>query len=421
MIELDDLRGIEEGLKVDTSEKEPVYMVADKGGSYIRLSPSAYHLLRTRKEGYTFEELSEALSKQKGKEVSPDEVEKAYHFVVKRIVDIRQNHKEGSQKAGFWLRLPLIKERFVGVISERLAVAYHPLAAVGLLGLMAVILVLGLQYQVFTVDSFTTADFWTAYALFIASLIVHEFGHSSACARYGARPSDIGFTFYLIYPAFYSDVSAAWELKKWQRVIVDLGGTYFQFVAGAVYIIAYLYTGWTPLQIAILLILGGCLFSLNPVLKFDGYWVVADALGVTNLSKQPKRIFRYLRNKLMRKPTETLPWSGTIVSILAVYSVLSVTIWGGFLILIVMMLWQQITIYPTMVAGVVTDLFTQPELITKDRLVTLLTSTYFALLPCYVIFRMAKPKVQVGWFKVKYFAKTLLKKEAAPTVAQSES
>ena len=61
-------------------------------------------------------------------------------------------------------------------------------------------------------------------------------------------------------------------------MVVDLGGVYFQLLMGTLYAVALAATGWAPLRTALVLVAGSCLFSLNPILKQDGYWIVADSL-----------------------------------------------------------------------------------------------------------------------------------------------
>ena len=68
-------------------------------------------------------------------------------------------------------------------------------------------------------------------------------GHASASARYGVPARDIGFGLYLIYPVFYNDVTSAWRLPRRQRVVIDLAGTFFQFLVGAVYALVGRVTG----------------------------------------------------------------------------------------------------------------------------------------------------------------------------------
>jgi putative peptide zinc metalloprotease protein len=119
-------------------------------------------------------------------------------------------------------------------------------------------------------------------------------------------------------------------LGRWKRVIVDLGGSYFQLIAGCVFVALFKLTGWQPLWAAFLMIIYTCIFSLNPIFKFDGYWVAADILGVTNLGKQPSRLAKHFSSVLRKRSPEPLPWPKSVVSILMIYSVASCAVWASF-------------------------------------------------------------------------------------------
>jgi putative peptide zinc metalloprotease protein len=171
-------------------------------------------------------------------------------------------------------------------------------------------------------------------------------------------------------------VSAAWQLKRWQRVVVDLGGTFFQFVIGAMYILIFLCTGWVPAQVAFAMILYSALFSLNPILRFDGYWVVADALGVTNLAKQPRRVFRHLFDRLLRRPVKPLPWSTKVTRIMTLYTLISFGFWGYFTLRIIPFVWNAISAYPYRVAGLIDYLLVPPHIPSLDQAQAFLAATF---------------------------------------------
>jgi putative peptide zinc metalloprotease protein len=315
---------IEDHLIVDTSEREPVYLLIGRNGSHIRLSASAVQLLRQVGRSVTFERLADALSQRDARPVAPAEVEASYRAVLGRITAIEA--QDDKLRGAFWFRRGILPGRFVNRIASSCAAAFHPAAVVVLVAAIVAAALLARKSG----PGVDTSQFWPAYGLFLGSLVVHEIGHASACARYGARPSEIGLALYFIYPVFYSNVTAAWTLKRWQRVIVDIGGVYFQLVVGAGYVFAYALSGWEPLRVAVMFILGSCLFSLNPILKFDGYWVVADALGVTNLNRQPSRVLRYLAARLRGRPAPALPWNRSVTAALALYAALSISFWVWF-------------------------------------------------------------------------------------------
>lgn len=323
------LQGITDGRILDSADGRLSYLVVTEHGGHVRLSPNAHHLLRSLQAGCSYEDLARDLSARGPREVSPAEVEAACLSVADRIREIDDRAAGRSLPPGFWLRLRLLPAGLVARIAAFLSWAYHPFAGVLLLGFIAASFAPLLRQSPPVQLAGPTP--WLGYLLFLVSLMVHELGHASACARYGATPSDIGFAAYLIYPAFYSDVTSAWSLLRWQRVMVDLGGTYFQFVVAGIYAGLYLRTGWEPLRSAVFMIWIGALFSLNPIFKFDGYWLLADALGVANLSRQPSILLRYALARLRGRPAEALPWPGWVLAILAVYAPAVFLTWAWFI------------------------------------------------------------------------------------------
>lgn len=310
-------------LLLDTSETEPVYLVTGHNGTSLRLSRSAYQLLRLRQEGTSFEEISAAIREARGQTIPAEEIEAKHRALVERIAELDRGVDD---HAGFLFRIRLLPAALVGRWSSVLERAFAPLpVAVACLLMVAAAL---LMKQLGMPALASPWDLGAAYLLFVVSMLIHELGHAGACAHYGAPPNDIGATLYLIYPAFYSDVSAAWKLSRFQRVVVDLGGTYFQFLTAAAFTGLYAATGWAPLAVAVFMILGVAAFSLNPIFRFDGYWLVSDALGVTNLGQQPGKILKHAWDRLRGRRPERLPWSPRMLAFLGVYTVATFAFWG---------------------------------------------------------------------------------------------
>jgi len=85
------------------------------------------------------------------------------------------------------------------------------------------------------------------FGLVLASILFHELGHAAACRYGGARPGVIGIGLYLVYPAFYTDVTDAYRLDRRGRIRTDLGGVYFNLVFALGLLAAYRWTGFEPL------------------------------------------------------------------------------------------------------------------------------------------------------------------------------
>lgn len=126
-------------------------------------------------------------------------------------------------------------------------------------------------------------SFWLAMALALSGVLVHETGHITACVRHRARQGGIGIGLYWIWPAFFADVRGSWSLSPRQRLQVSMGGLYFQSIYAAGLACVGLYTGSATITTALAITMLLMATTLNPVLKYDGYWILSDLLNVTNL------------------------------------------------------------------------------------------------------------------------------------------
>lgn len=114
----------------------------------------------------------------------------------------------------------------------------------------------------------------------------HELGHTAACRYFNCPHGAIGFGLYFVFPAWYADVSKAWRLGPRQRAVVDLGGVYFQALL-LIAIDSYALASGSLLALKLVwLITFTMLFTLNPVFKFDGYWLLSDLSGLHNLHQR---------------------------------------------------------------------------------------------------------------------------------------
>ncbi len=313
---------------IDTSEKEPVYILIGKNRRIIRLSQASYLLLHGLDSGLSFDELAVTISRKTGMQYSPDIIRSAYQQIISEVNDIEISKKRILSK--YLFRAPVFSQEFVSKTASRFSTAFHLPVALGLILFIVSVAGYSLKYNLIgniTVSSIATG-FWWGYLLFLISAFFHELGHASACAFFGARPGEIGYTIYLFIPYFYSDVSSAWEFRRMQRVIVDAGGIFFQAVAVCFYVILYSLTDWPPFKSAIIMIGISSLYSILPVFKADGYWMIADALGVVNLGQQRLNIFSHFYDRIRRRPTRDLPWPGLITCFIVLYTFISFGITG---------------------------------------------------------------------------------------------
>jgi putative peptide zinc metalloprotease protein len=304
--------------------------LAIKNGKYLRFSSAAYHLLLARVSGISSSDIADTINRRAGtaQPISAAEIEASYQQLFQQLSDWTNVPATRGMPWGFWVRWQLIPQRLVSRLASPLTLLFN--LAVALSTVTSIICWLYFSRGSLTM-SVSTHSWVPAYLLFLCSLVVHELGHAAACLRYKVVPNDIGFTLYLIYPALYADVSPAWELNRWKRVVVDLGGCYLQFLLAGVYFAAFRVGHWEPFRLSVMMILYAIVFSLNPVFKFDGYWLLADALDVRNLSSQPSKLVAYVYSQLRGRITTRLPHSPWLLIVLGLYSLLSLSIWTAFI------------------------------------------------------------------------------------------
>lgn len=152
--------------------------------------------------------------------------------------------------------------------------------------------------SVYNVGSILTLVF----ALFIL-IIIHEFSHAIACRMYGGTVNEMGFLLMYFQPCFYCDISDAWLFpKKRQRLAVTWAGSYSELILLTITMIVWRVTmiGSFVNQVAeilIALIWITLLFNFNPLIKLDGYYLLADWLDIPNLRAKS---FAYVGNLLKR-------------------------------------------------------------------------------------------------------------------------
>jgi len=124
--------------------------------------------------------------------------------------------------------------------------------------------------------------------LFLLTGIWHEIGHATALAHEGYAPGRIGLGFLLVIPVLFAEVTAVGMLARGGRLRVDFSGMVFQLFAGGLLLLLSVICGpfaslSGSLQVAGLSSLVAVCWSLLPFVRSDGYWILADYLGVENL------------------------------------------------------------------------------------------------------------------------------------------
>jgi putative peptide zinc metalloprotease protein len=154
------------------------------------------------------------------------------------------------------------------------------------------------------------------FVLAVLSAGFHEIGHAAATRYGGATPGGMGMGLYLVWPAFYTDVTDAYRLPRRDRLRVDLGGLYFNALAAVITLGVWTLWRHDALLLLVALQLLMMVKNLSPVIRSDGYHVLADATGVPDL-------YAHIGPTLKR----LVPWRRGEPSALTGRARLLVTVW----------------------------------------------------------------------------------------------
>lgn len=119
--------------------------------------------------------------------------------------------------------------------------------------------------------------------------VIHEFGHGYAVRAFGGAVPEMGVSLIVFTPCAYVDASASWAFSsRIRRIVVCLGGMYFEsWIAGlALFVWAFTDSGMmhaVAYQTMVLASITTIGFNMNPLLRYDGYFILSDLLQVPNL------------------------------------------------------------------------------------------------------------------------------------------
>ena len=152
------------------------------------------------------------------------------------------------------------------------------------------------------------------FLLTVLSAGFHELGHAAACRAAGARPGAMGAGLYLVWPAFYTDVDDSYRLSRWGRLKVDLGGLYFNALVAVGVMALWWVTRTDALLLGIATQLLQMLRQLAPVIRADGYHILADLTGVPDLFAHLKPTLTGLLPQNWGRPQPLRRWARVVVT-----------------------------------------------------------------------------------------------------------
>ncbi len=133
--------------------------------------------------------------------------------------------------------------------------------------------------------------FWLAATLAITK-VLHEFGHGISCKRFGGQCHELGVMLLVMTPCLYVNVSDAWTLpNKWHRIAIAAAGMYVELFLASICAFVWWYTqpglvNQLALNAMFVCSVSTIVFNANPLMKYDGYYILSDLVEIPNLRQK---------------------------------------------------------------------------------------------------------------------------------------
>ena len=146
-------------------------------------------------------------------------------------------------------------------------------------------------------QSFFAAQNWLLIAGVLGvTKVIHEFGHGLSCKHFGGECHEMGVMFLVLTPCLYCNVSDSWMLpSKWHRAAIGAAGMYVEIVIASIATFIWWFSepsflNYLCLNIMFVSSVSTILFNANPLLRYDGYYILSDIMEVPNLRQKASSI-----------------------------------------------------------------------------------------------------------------------------------
>jgi len=203
-----------------------------------------------------------------------------------------------------FVRVPLVKpEAFLARTLPHLEFVFRPafLFWVGTLAVVGVVRVVD-QWAEFS-RTFMYFFSWQGALLYGVALAltkgVHELAHAYAAKRYGLRVPTMGVAFMVLWPLLYTDTSEGWKLdSRRARLAIDAAGVVAELLLAGLAALAWSFLPEGPLKSAAYVLaavtwVSTLAINLNPFMRFDGYYLLMDAVDIPNLHERSFAVGRW--------------------------------------------------------------------------------------------------------------------------------
>ena len=285
-----------DNIHLSTEEGTHVAVIENKA---YKINSAFYKVLSTLNTGIPIEDAIRNVATETGID---------YHVLLNKFTTFIKKAHKIKDKSYIRFKHIIIKEKVVNKIAYSLTFLYANLVFAILLFICLITNIVFLCRNYRLLDGISCPTFEIGFVIFLGyllSLIIHEIGHATATISIGKRAKEIGFGFYMMFPVFYTDVTSAWNMKKKERILVNIGGIYFQLIVNTIVIVILsLFPQYAWIKALNGLVISNAfvvVISITPFFRNDGYWILSDYWGIPNLLKKSDytllHLFDHPRNK----------------------------------------------------------------------------------------------------------------------------
>lgn len=226
-------------------------------------------------------------------------------------VQLKQRRDERRRKEILGAMSNVLAFRFRGFDPERILNSLYPwvswfftvpvMIVCLLLACSALTLVI-VQFDVFqsrlpSFQSFFAAQNWLLIAAVLGvTKVIHEFGHGLSCKHFGGECHEMGVMFLVLTPCLYCNVSDSWMLpNRWHRAAIGAAGMYVEVVIASICTFIWWFSepgflNYVCLNVMFVSSVSTIMFNANPLLRYDGYYILSDIMEIPNLRQKASTI-----------------------------------------------------------------------------------------------------------------------------------
>ncbi len=234
-------------------------------------------------------------------------------------VEAPKNAVQALQKLNpFWIKIPFGRpDAILQALLPVVGWLFSPLCTMLSLCLMAAA---GLRvvadwdkFESASANVFAKDNWLWLLVAWVLLKVAHELAHGLACRRYGGSVRETGIVLAFFAPLAYVDVTSCWSFpSRWQRIHTAAAGMYIELLLASIAVFT-----WTNVDsveashllynVIVMASVSTLLFNANPLMRFDGYYIMADLLQIPNLATQSTEAIQNLASRWFLGLKKTAP------------------------------------------------------------------------------------------------------------------